>query len=296
MKLYIVPDTGVHITKDVSEYYEMDYNNFIDLVFGNTSNNISFVDDKKNADLLICGIQTSSSTVLNKKTMLVCVENCSAKGRYHYKHFNLYQHYNDDRITIYIYNDITKLIVNDNYLAIPFIYLYIDQFVRLQNTLNVPKVPFSEKKFCLFTSRNFFNDNKAKIIDQITMYGDVDSIQDYPEIKGKSCYHSQELLNLYSQYKFVICFENSNNEGYITEKIFNVFLAGSIPIYNGSPDIGNYLNTDSMLLFEDDKFLKKLNLIKSDKIIYEHIVNKPKISKNYNNENWSTHLSKYLDY
>ncbi|NBO24548.1 MAG: hypothetical protein EBU93_04880, partial [Chlamydiae bacterium] len=40
-----------------------------------THDPLSFVDDKKNADLLICGIQTLSSTVLNKKTMLVCLEN-----------------------------------------------------------------------------------------------------------------------------------------------------------------------------------------------------------------------------
>jgi hypothetical protein len=123
-----------------------------------------------------------------------------------YKHFNLYGHYNDKRISIHIYNDITKLIVNDDYIAIPFIYLYVDQFIRLQNTLSIPKVPFSEKKFCLFTSRNSLNDNKMKAIQELVKYGDVDSISNYPEITNKSCYHSKELLNVYSQYKFVMCF------------------------------------------------------------------------------------------
>jgi len=295
MKLYIIPDTGVNTAQNVSAYYEMDYNNFIDLVFGNSSNNISFVDDRNNADLLICGIQTSSDTVLDKKTMLVCVENCSAKGRSHYNHFNLYGHFNDDRIKIYIYNDISNLIVKDNYLAIPFIYLYIDQFVRLQNTLNVPRVPFSEKKFCLFTSRNLLNDNKIDVLKQIIKYGNIDFIKTYPEIKDKSCYHSDELLKLYSQYKFVICFENSNNDGYITEKIFNVFLAGSIPIYDGSPDVSKYLNIDSMLLFKDEEFSKKLDQMNSDKNVYDSVVNNSKISKDYNNEDWSTHLSKFLE-
>lgn len=295
MNLFIVPDTGVHVSENVSEYYQMDYNNFIDLIFCNSFNNISFVNDKKKADLLICGIQTLSSTVLDKKTMLVCVENCSAKGRNHYKHFNLYEHFNDDRIKIYIYNDITNLIVNENYLAIPFIYLYIDQFLILQNTLHIPKVPFSEKKFCLFTSRNLLNDNKIKAIEKIRKEGDIDSIKNYPEISGKSCYHSQEILKLYSQYKFIICFENSHSDGYITEKIFNVFLAGSIPIYDGSPDVSKYINKDSILLFDEYKFSKKLNLINSNKSVYDNIVNKPKISKDYNNENWAMHLSKFLE-
>jgi hypothetical protein len=294
MKLYIVPDTGVHITQNVSEYYEMDYNNFIDIIFGSITNNISIVDDKEQSDLLVCGIQTLPETILDKKTMLVCVENCSAKGRTHYKHFNLYGHYNDKRISIHIYNDITKLIVNDDYIAIPFIYLYVDQFIRLQNTLSIPKVPFSEKKFCLFTSRNSLNDNKMRAIQELVKYGDVDSISNYPEITNKSCYHSKELLNVYSQYKFVMCFENSHNDGYITEKIFNVFLAGSIPIYDGPSDISKYINTAATLLFEDSNVFKKIKLINSNKIVYENVLNKPKISNNYDNENWSQHLLKFL--
>jgi hypothetical protein len=97
------------------------------------------------------------------------------------------------------------------------------------------------------------------------------------------------------KWKEFICFENSNNDGYITEKIFNVFLAGSIPIYNGSPDVSKYLNIDSMLLFKDEEFSKKLDQMNSDKNVYDSVVNNSKISKDYNNEDWSTHLSKFLE-
>ena len=42
--------------------------------------------------------------------------------------------------------------------------------------------------------------------------------------------------------------ENSHNEGpYITEKIFNVFLSQSIPIYDGEPKINEYINKKSYI-------------------------------------------------
>ena len=39
-------------------------------------------------------------------------------------------------------------------------------------------------------------------------------------------------------YKFALCFENAKNiDGYITEKIFDCFFAGTIPIYWGASNI-----------------------------------------------------------
>lgn len=294
MKLYIVPETGVSITENVSNYFEMDYKNFIDLVFDESFNNVSFVSEKQEADLLICGIQTLETTPLDKKTMLVCVENCSS-GRPHYKHFNLFKHYNDPRISIFIYNDISKMIKGKNFIAIPFIYLYIDQFVRLEKTLTVPKVPFADKKFCLIASRNNLNRNKGETLHLLSNIDCIDLMGKYEELRSTSCYHSQELLSVFSQYKFIICFENSKNDGYITEKLFNVFLAGSIPVYDGAPNLDDFINPAAILNYQDPKFLKKLSLLNTNEKLYEITLRLPKISKNYDNENWSQELQKFLE-
>jgi hypothetical protein len=45
-------------------------------------------------------------------------------------------------------------------------------------------------------------------------------------------------------YTFAICFENSILKGWITEKIFDCFFAGTVPIYLGAPDIEDYVPTD----------------------------------------------------
>ena len=38
----------------------------------------------------------------------------------------------------------------------------------------------------------------------------------------------------FSQYRFVLCMENFNDPGYVTEKLLNALLSGAIPIYYGS--------------------------------------------------------------
>jgi alpha(1,3/1,4) fucosyltransferase len=43
------------------------------------------------------------------------------------------------------------------------------------------------------------------------------------------------------QYKFALCFENSILKGWITEKIFDCFFAGTVPIYWGEPEIEKYI-------------------------------------------------------
>ncbi|MDZ4655329.1 MAG: glycosyltransferase family 10 [Coriobacteriia bacterium] len=46
-----------------------------------------------------------------------------------------------------------------------------------------------------------------------------------------------EKLDVLSEYKFSLCYENTSFPGYITEKIFDCFAAGSIPVYLGAPDV-----------------------------------------------------------
>jgi len=44
-----------------------------------------------------------------------------------------------------------------------------------------------------------------------------------------------------SNYRFALCFENTAFPGYVTEKIFDCFAAGCIPVYLGAPDIASLI-------------------------------------------------------
>jgi alpha(1,3/1,4) fucosyltransferase len=50
-----------------------------------------------------------------------------------------------------------------------------------------------------------------------------------------------EKLETLARYRFCLCFENSQFDGYVSEKIFDCFFAETIPIYLGAPDIERYV-------------------------------------------------------
>lgn len=58
-------------------------------------------------------------------------------------------------------------------------------------------------------------------------------------VKGK--------LEAMSQYKFCICYENGEMEGWVSEKIFDCFFSGCVPIYLGAPNITKYIPADTFI-------------------------------------------------
>lgn len=47
-----------------------------------------------------------------------------------------------------------------------------------------------------------------------------------------------------SRYTFAICFENMAMEGWVTEKIFDCLVAGTVPVYLGAPDVERWVDPD----------------------------------------------------
>jgi Glycosyltransferase family 10 (fucosyltransferase) C-term len=50
-----------------------------------------------------------------------------------------------------------------------------------------------------------------------------------------------------ANYRFALCFENTAFPGYVTEKIFDCFVAGCIPISHGAPDIKDLVPASSFI-------------------------------------------------
>ena len=57
-----------------------------------------------------------------------------------------------------------------------------------------------------------------------------------------ACESKYEVL---SRYQFSLCFENMAMRGYVTEKIFDCFYAGTIPLYLGATDIQDLIPEDA---------------------------------------------------
>ena len=91
-----------------------------------------------------------------------------------------------------------------------------------------------------------------------------------------SMYH--KVVEAHVPYRFSIAFENDIVDGWITEKIFNSFLAGCIPIYDGTDDIYKYFNKDSFINAKDfdslEELAKYVIKVDSDEKLYNQYINK----------------------
>jgi hypothetical protein len=291
LKVRFLQSSGnIEDNSKINHYADMSKSQFID-IFLPCNRDYTIVEEKDEADICICGTQHTDNSLLRKDELNIfyTIENFSV-GRTHYQHFNKFGRYDNPMIQLYIYNDIT--IPRNN--TIPAIYQRIKYFNKLNdiNTklyyenarefYNKLDYPFSEKKFCLFISQNMLNPIKMVALKFLSQIGPIHSLKEIAkhnkELQNINCYNSYELLKLFNQYKFIICCENSNTAGYTTEKIFNVFLAKSIPIYNGDPEIDRFINRDSYISF-DSNLVSKINLLNNNEYEYNKMINAYKTYK-----------------
>ncbi|MBS0615242.1 MAG: hypothetical protein JSR58_01660 [Verrucomicrobia bacterium] len=115
---------------------------------------------------------------------------------------------------------------------------------------------FEEKKFCTLVAGNppskFYRkpgqlySERLKAIEffenaheqGFELYGrswDKEKHSSYRGIAG-------DKIQTIKNYRFVICYENTGtSNGYVTEKIFDCFAAGVVPVYLGAPNIEKYV-------------------------------------------------------
>lgn len=291
------------INSDYNSFYSMKneekfinyFNSFINKKYLDSKNFIVYdiQDEPVNInieDLILSNKDINDNKEIKKDIKIIlCVENCNFWP--HYNHYNKYGNFNDQLISIYLYNHFNKFIKTDKYIVIPIIYLQIDYFNKYLNTIK-PSIftPFNEKKFCLVCSvvRNNYNNNLDLVLNRLKQIGDCEYIQNISILRDKSCYHDETLLNIFNQYKFIYVFENSITDGYITEKIFNCFFAKTIPIYFGPNDKYRYFNNNSFInieTFNDDTF-NYVKFLNENENIYNDFINNDIINKDFDNENY----------
>lgn len=105
------------------------------------------------------------------------------------------------------------------------------------------------KKFCNFIFTNGMAESIRKdFFYELSKYKKVDSIGKYLKNVEYTLGRSrQDKYEIQKMYKFSIAFENTYTPGYTTEKIYDAFVTGTIPIYWGNPKIGEELNEKSFI-------------------------------------------------
>lgn len=134
----------------------------------------------------------------------------------------------------------------------------------------------SKSKFCAFMYSHA-SSGRDQILQIVSSYKKVDYLGPYPgnspaAIADRHIYEDNVTfydlsVEHYEPYKFVIAGENSQANGYVTEKIVSVMLANSIPIYFGAPDIAQHFNPKS---FINANNLSKSELLSTIRLLNEN--------------------------
>ena len=84
----------------------------------------------------------------------------------------------------------------------------------------------------------------------------VDSLKPYSSYRGSV----QDKYSVLAKYKFCLCFENEEKiMGWISEKIFDCFFAGTVPIYLGAENIDTYIPSECYIDMRKFKNFQKLD-------------------------------------
>lgn len=200
------------------------------------------------------------------------------------------QHHAHIKKLIKQYPDYSYVLTNDlggerdNIFFAPYFYFFCRHLIhRIQEGQDDSQY-VGRKKFCAFVVSNPGNVDRIDFFKKLSAYKRIDSfgkVLNNAKLKSEAGEHYLNLLKynhlLYRDYKFVISFENSYAKGYITEKLPNVLAGGSIPIYRGAPDIGDYFNLNRIINYEDygcsyDRMVDKIIELDQDEDKYKNFV------------------------
>lgn len=133
--------------------------------------------------------------------------------------------------------------------------LRMEKFLNLNSARNLSF--HAERKFCNFVYSNpKAHPMRDRFFHALCQYRKVDSLGRHlnnTEGDGLRCGDSSgenwlfSSIQLKSHYKFTIAFENAYYHGYTSEKLPISFMANSVPIYWGNPDIEREYNAASFI-------------------------------------------------
>ena len=155
------------------------------------------------------------------------------------------------------------------------------------------------KKFCAAVISNCehrFAKFRLNFIHKLSKYKKVDM--------GGKCQNNingsvKNKIKFLSNYKFSFAMENSNGDGYLSEKIIDSFLAGTIPIYFGDYLLDEFINPRTYILIKGEKDIKnKIEYIKkidNDNNLYKELIKeKPIIDDNFRNKIDNIEIKSFL--
>jgi hypothetical protein len=187
-------------------------------------------------------------------------------------------------------------------LPLYVIYDFDNQHRDVNNTKTVDRDPSDlikkfKDKFCSFVVKNGACEKRNYFFQRLNEYKRVDSAgplfnnMGYILQRGDGAVEAK--MKFLNDYKFNLCFENSSYAGYTTEKLYEAYMFGTVPIYWGSTTIECDFNPKAFLNWhdyqDDDAFMEAIIEVDTKPELYEQMYMEPLFNS------WKEPYNKYMD-
>jgi hypothetical protein len=101
---------------------------------------------------------------------------------------------------------------------------------------------YNDKKLCAVLSQESLSNQESNILSFFERKEKQNILIPSHLSTGQNIASNEEKVDTLKQYRFAICYEtNSSIKGHITDRIFECFSAGCVPIYLGAPNVCDYI-------------------------------------------------------
>jgi hypothetical protein len=109
-----------------------------------------------------------------------------------------------------------------------------------------PKIYDKSKMISFITSNKNFTPGHAKRLEWVQRIGDQ------VDLYGRGFSEVENKEDALCDYMFSVVVENGFYESYYTEKILDCFATGTVPVYLGCPNIGDFFNIEGIIELTDE--------------------------------------------
>ena len=180
---------------------------------------------------------------------------------------------------------------NDKYIRFPlwitrnFNVLDTNKDYILNKVIEINNAKFIKTKFASLVSTWGGIDNlREKIYNSVLKIDNINCPSKFmhndDSLKSEFNNSKYEYLK---QFKFNICPENCIEDGYITEKLFDAFKSGCIPIWNGDKNLeGDVINKNAIFYWnensDNESILKEIKLLHENDELYDKFVSQTRLN------------------
>lgn len=121
-------------------------------------------------------------------------------------------------------------------IVFPYYYAHYQDLFYHSST-----IPSKINKACMFVSSPINKSKRIEYLKELMQHTEIDSYGKlFNNKKLENDKGNNSKIEIFSQYKFIIAFENALAPDYVTEKFFDPLIAGSVPVYLGAPNITDF--------------------------------------------------------